>query len=80
MCGRHERGDYRLRRAGLFWLVERRWFDGWTHIGLPMRHVTAHAVLHELDDWQWQATDEARSVMRGDIRRLAGRRQPHGAE
>lgn len=63
----HERGDYRLRRAGLAWALERRWLGGWTRVGLPMRYVTAHAVMHELSDWQIQAGDEARQVMRGEM-------------
>lgn len=74
-----ERGDYRLRRAGFFWKLERRWFGGWSRIGGLMTYATAHAVLHELNDWQWQATDEARSIMRGraDVmdRMLEGLRQ-----
>jgi hypothetical protein len=32
-----------------------------------MRYATAHAVFHELDDWQQQATPESRSVMRGEM-------------
>jgi hypothetical protein len=65
----HQRGDYRLRRAGLLWAVERRWPGGWTRVGQPMRHVTAHAVFHELDDWQRHAGSEALSIMRGEVPR-----------
>jgi hypothetical protein len=61
------RGDYRIRRSWPLWVVERRWCGGWDQIGLPMRHATAHAVFHELDDWQRQATPEMRSVMRGEM-------------
>lgn len=69
MSGTHERGDYRIRRAWPMWIIERRWFGGWTQIGLRMRHASAHAVFHELDDWQRQMTPEARSIMRGEIPR-----------
>ncbi len=61
-----ERGDYRIRRYWPTWVLERRWFGGWTRVGLPMRYATAHAVMHELNDWQVQATEEARQVMRGE--------------
>jgi hypothetical protein len=67
MSGTHERGDYRIRRIGPLWVIDRRWRGGWVRIGLPMRYATAHAVFHELDDWQQQATPESRSVMRGEM-------------
>ena len=69
------RGDYRIRRRWPMWVVERRWRGGWDQIGLPMRHATAHAVFHELDDWQTRATLEARSVMRGELPRQVTIRQ-----
>jgi hypothetical protein len=71
-----ERGDYRIRRRGLAWVLERRWLDGWTRVGLPMRYATAHAVMHELNDWQVQAADEARQVMRGLLPYEVGRWRP----
>lgn len=65
----HERGDYRIRKVGFAWALERRWGNGWDRIGLPMRYATAHALLHELNDWQVQASMEARSVMLGELPR-----------
>lgn len=67
MTGTHERGDYRMRRVWPLWVVERRWQGGWDRIGLPMRCASAHAMFHELDDWQRQAAPETRSIMRGEV-------------
>ena len=65
--GTRERGDYRVRRAWPLWVIERRWRGGWTRVGLPVRYATAHAVFHELDDWQRQAPLETRTIMRGEM-------------
>jgi hypothetical protein len=65
----HERGDYRMRRSGFLWVIERKWPGGWTRIGLRMRYATAHAVFHEFDDWQVHAGVEAQRIMRGEASR-----------
>lgn len=65
----HEHGDYRLRRAGLLWAVERRRRGDWKGVGLPMRYLSAHAVFHELDDWWRFSDDDTRQWMRGTVPR-----------
>jgi len=74
-----ERGDYRLRRAGRRWMVERVWMVEWRPVAPPAVYQVAHAFYCELTDWQAIATNPMRDIMRESVPAAARRtEQGHG--
>jgi len=68
-----ERGDYRLRRAGRRWTVERVWMGQWRPVAPPAVYQVAHAFYCELTDWQRIATNPMRDIMRESVPAVARR-------
>jgi len=68
-----ERGDYRLRRAGRRWMVERTWHGQWRPVAPPAAYQVAHAFYCELTDWQAIATIAMRDAMRESVPAAARR-------
>jgi len=73
-----ERGDYRLRRTGRRWTVERTWHGQWRPVAPPAAYQVAHAFYCELTDWQAIATNPMRDVMRESVP-AAARRNTRGS-